>query len=425
MTISAAGTDARSDQRRWLASFAGLAGGEAGSSAMRLLAIIWIARKLGPERFGLLSVGMAVAGYLVLLGQCGLDIVGTRDLAAHPERTRDYLGWVTALRLVTSASLYVAFAVAVLALPLDRDTSVVLVLLALMVVSQSFDVRWAFIAHQKSAPVAAATLAGAAGFLLGTLAVVRGMDDLTLVAVVVLLADVLMQSVLLVVSRLRFGRWRPRLADRETARSLVRRGIPVAVNRAARTMIITVDVVLVRLLRPEAEVGQYALAGRIVAVGITFIGLYYHTYLPAVARSLHDPTSLVALVRAARRRAWRIGPAAVAVLMLAAGFGVRAIFGRAYDPTIGLVQVMLPALMLLAFTGVWSGILLAYNGQVALAWASAAAVVASLVTNLVLLPTVGAVGASIATLVGEGVQLVMTRAAARRLLRRHGVVLDR
>lgn len=415
------GAAVQSDQRRWLTSFANLASGEAGASLLRLLATVWIARKLGPDHFGLLSVGVAVGAYLSLVGQAGLDIVATRDVASNPDDTLPYLSRLTALRLMTSGAVYAAAAAVVLVAPIDATTRTVLLALGLVTLTQAFDVRWVFVARHETRWVAAASLCGAIAFLAGSFVFARHPNDLYAMVFVTVVADAVIQAVLVVASRARYGRWWPaRPSGLGSVRAMLARGIPVAVTRGARTMIITLDVVFVRLYRPEAESGQYALAGRLVAVGVTYIGLYYHTYLPGVSAARGDPERLAELVRGARARMWRLGPLVLAALLAGCAVGVPLVFGHAYDATVGLTEAMLPALLLLGFTGIWSGVLLAFDRQGTLAWAAVVATAVNVAANVVLLPSIGAVGASIATVLAEAVQLVLTWLAARAVLREAG-----
>jgi O-antigen/teichoic acid export membrane protein len=267
-------------------------------------------------------------------------------------------------------------------------------------------------------------MAGVVTLLVGTVTFVHDRHDLAPLIVVTLVADAVTEVILVIATRRRFGRWWPSAPNRATWHQL-RAGVPITVSRAARTVIITLDVIIVGLFVSSAETGRYALAGRLIGVGVVFVGLFQSVYLAALARSRRDPAQVAALVRSAGRVVWWVGTPVLVALVASAGVLVPLVFGEHYRDAIELTQVMLPALLLLAFTSIWSGVLLAYHRHRAVAVVAVAAASCNIAVNLALLPVLGAVGASLATVAGEAVQLALSRAAAQRVLARHDVDLRR
>nr|WP_022854515.1 oligosaccharide flippase family protein [Thermodesulfatator atlanticus] len=47
---------------------------------------VWVARYLGPERYGLLSYAQAFAGLFTAIASLGLDGILVRELVKYPER---------------------------------------------------------------------------------------------------------------------------------------------------------------------------------------------------------------------------------------------------------------------------------------------------------------------------------------------------
>jgi O-antigen/teichoic acid export membrane protein len=410
--------------RSWIRSFGILAGGEAGSSALRLLVVVWLARRLGPSTFGTVSIGLAVAGYLTILAQLGLDIVGTRDVAADRRRALTYLRRLTGLRVLLAVATYAGLVVVTLVAPIDHETRVVVLGLGILVVTSAFDVRWALIADQHVGWAAGAAMAGVVTLLAGTVAFVHDRHDLGALIAVTLVADIVTEVILVVATRRRFGHWWPGAPNRATLRQL-RAGVEITISRAARTVIITLDIIIVGLFVSSAETGRYALAGRLIGVGIVFIGLFQAVYLAALSESRSEAGRIAGLVRSTGRIVWWVGTPVLVLLVVAAGVLVPIVFGGHYRDSIELTQVMLPALLLLAFTSIWSGVLLAYHRQRAVAVAAVIAASINIAVNFALLPVVGAVGASIATVAGEAAQLAVCWVAAHRVLVEHGVDIRR
>ncbi|MDB9519612.1 flippase [Roseofilum reptotaenium CS-1145] len=71
-----------------------------------LLIGVWVARYLGPQKFGLLSYALAFTSLFAPLATLGLDKVVVRDLVQHPSEKHQILGTAFAIRLVSSILAY-------------------------------------------------------------------------------------------------------------------------------------------------------------------------------------------------------------------------------------------------------------------------------------------------------------------------------
>ena len=56
-------------------------------------------------------------------------------------------------------------------------------------------------------------------------------------------------------------------------------------GQVGRAFAVSLDVVLVKALRPAAGAGQYAAASRMFVVGLLYLGLYYNALLPTIVRA--------------------------------------------------------------------------------------------------------------------------------------------
>lgn len=420
MTKSEPGRD-RLAGRVWLQNFGNLAAGETVSTLFRLGAVVIVARRLGPSGFGLASMGIVVGAYLAIVAHSGLDIGGTRSIALDPSHALDDLQDVVGLRLMIGVIVYVAGALIVLALPLDWRTRGLLLGFGLSVITLAADVRWAFVGLQKTRAVAVASASGGLWYLFGTVAFVRGPSALWIFVAVHIGADIIMATLQWWAATRLLGSWRPRRAPKARLVALIKPALPIAVTRSSRTVMISLDVLLVRLFKPSSAVGQYAVAGRIVAVGLTYLGLYYHAYLAALARARVTTEGMGPLISVAMRRATIFGLPALLIALALSPIGIRLVFGSAYQPTVGLLQAMLPSLLLLAYTGIYSQVLLALNQQRRLAVIAVIAGIVNLIVNFTLLPSIGTVGASIATVAAEAVTLVLCLTVTRKVLDEHAV----
>lgn len=403
--------------RGWGRAAANLVAGEAVGSVLRLVAMVWVARRLGPSGFGIVSLGVVIGGYLTVLAHSGLEVVGTRALAHEPERAAHHIGTIVGLRIALGVIGYAVVLATVAVVPISRTEALIVLGFALSMVTLGSDVRWAFIGVQRTRPVAAATAASGLVYLGGCLLLIQDSGHATRVALVNIAAEAVLVAILIGASRRRFGPWHP-VWRRPTIRPLLQAALPLTLMRATRTIMLTVDIVIVQIMRSSKDLGYYSAASRVMAAGIVYLGLYYNAFLPTVVRAHRGGRKELAdVVRVAARRALVFGVPIAAVGTALAPFAVRRVFGPGYEPAVGLLQVMLWAVPFLAVTGVYSQVLVAGHAQRALAVAIGIAMVVNLAANLILLPTVGVVGASIATVLGEATSLAIIWPMARTVMR--------
>lgn len=74
----------------------------------RIVMLLLIARKFGPGEFGQLSLALSIVDILKVVADLGIDTIAIRYLAAHAERTEEFLSNVLGLKVVLSTCCFVA-----------------------------------------------------------------------------------------------------------------------------------------------------------------------------------------------------------------------------------------------------------------------------------------------------------------------------
>jgi O-antigen/teichoic acid export membrane protein len=101
---------------------------------------VWVARYLGPERFGLFSYAAAFAAIFSAIATLGLDGIVVRDIVREPERRDDILGTAFVLKIFGGLIAFLMTLTAILVLrPVDSLTQWLVGIIALGAIFQSFD----------------------------------------------------------------------------------------------------------------------------------------------------------------------------------------------------------------------------------------------------------------------------------------------
>jgi O-antigen/teichoic acid export membrane protein len=105
-----------------------------------LLVGIWVARYLGPERFGLLSYAQSLVGLFAAIAGLGLNGILVRELVKSPDKQTVLLGTAFRLKLIGALLVLIILAIAVKLTHQDSLTSLLVFIIASATVFQSFNV---------------------------------------------------------------------------------------------------------------------------------------------------------------------------------------------------------------------------------------------------------------------------------------------
>ena len=130
----------QSNFRKYFANTSWLLGERVLRMGVSLFVGIYVARYLGPERFGLLSYANSFVGIFVALATLGLDEVVVRELIKTPEQREKILGTSFLLKLVGTLLMWAAILVAIPLTENDSQTNILIIIIAFGVFFQAFNV---------------------------------------------------------------------------------------------------------------------------------------------------------------------------------------------------------------------------------------------------------------------------------------------
>jgi len=100
---------------------------------------IWVARYLGPEDFGALNYALAYISFFLILTNLGLEQIVIREILKSPMRTKYLLGTVFTLKLIGSLCAVILVFLSFLFIKTDHFVSILIIILAMGFIAQSFD----------------------------------------------------------------------------------------------------------------------------------------------------------------------------------------------------------------------------------------------------------------------------------------------
>lgn len=368
-----------------------------------LFVSVWMARTLGPEKFGVFNYAYALASIFAILGTGGLDKIGIKYLTSRlSDDTGKILGSLLTLRILYS--LQVILLVYVISKFVLHDTEHTVILALLFSVSSFFmAASIANIFFQASLQGHILSGIQTAGFIAGTalrIAILYYYDaSLTLLAASYIAENVIIfiVGIFLLRKPARFSSWK---IDVVTMKNLTRQGFPLIISSLAIILYVKIDQIMLARLAGNIEVGIYAAATRI-SEGWYFLPTTIATSLfPLVVRASENSEATL------RKRIMQLTELllliSIVVALLISVFShqiIELLYGKAYTEASNVLILH-----------IWSGIavcaglvssqwLLIKNLQHLIVKRTLFGCGLNILLNYILIPLYGAYGAALATVV--------------------------
>lgn len=283
-------------------NFLSMGAAEVACRATSVLVTLGLAHELGKEGYGRVEFAFNVVFWLVLLVRNGSEVIAARELARHPRLIRPLVNHILGIKIVVAAVLFLALGVVGWLGMTDPIGRALLLLYGLMLVTTALGIDFVYRGVERMGLLAVSLYLRTAVYSLGVYFWVN--DAVAILAIPAWLAVGESLGIALVWARYirEYGLPRPTLTRRFLA-VFGRRCRPVLLIQVAQTVLGSVDLMVVGLLRPWDEVGLYGAPHRMIAAALTFGMIFQQVVFPTLARSWRATSaearrSLNSLVRA-------------------------------------------------------------------------------------------------------------------------------
>lgn len=397
---------------RWiLRNLAALGTGHVASKLAALVAYAWLARSLGPESYGTVEFGMALAAFFVMIVEFGLEPVGVRDLTQGRFAVESLAANVPAARLLVAVLAAPYMVLYAWAAGQSGQAVGFVALLSFTLFLAALEQRWLLQSHSMMGRIAAGQMLRALVFLGGVLWLVHGPSDLLRVAWAEVAAAASVAGFYLMVQRrITPLAWQ---CSWPQIQRLLREGLPVGMTDMAWAVNQFLPIGLLVLFSPATETSWYGSANRLVVSLLALSRIYHFNLYPTMARKAGESAAAVEaiLLRSFRLVAWGAVLAALAST-LAARLLMELAFGTPFVPAGEVLAMLVWTFPITALSGHARWALIAVGGRRYVLLAQLAGLVATLLGGLALIPHLGAKGAALASVAGYVIVWAVAHACA-------------
>ncbi len=390
-------------------NFLWLFAGNVSSRFLKALIVIYAARKLGVEGYGVFSYALSLAGFFVFFKNIGVDSILTREIAKQPEKEHYYLStafWIEIVLLVITAFLVIFIAPffsgvkgAVSLLPFValilvfddlKDLFIAffrgrekMELEAIIVVAGNIALAvFGFIALYFISNPKSFTIASAAGSLVGVIAAVF-----------------LLRS---------FIKGIVNNFSKNLVAPILKSAWPFAVGGFASVFLFNVDIVMLGWWRGAEDIGLYSAAQKIVGMLAIFPGFIATATLPSLSRFAHsDQLKMGHIFKESLKIIFIISfPLVVGGILLSASI-MGFLFGQSYLPVSYAFMIILVSILAVHAMPMLTNLLFVFDKQAKTINYAIIASACNIALNFLLIPGYGMEGAAFATLISFFVYIVL------------------
>ena len=386
--------------KKYIANTSWLLGGKIFNIAITLFVGVYVARYLGPRRFGLLNYAISYTGLFVAFSKLGLDNIVIRELVNKTHRNDCLLGTAFILKLIGAIITCYLIFISVRLTSSDPTTKLLIYIIMPCHVFYSFQVIDFY--FQSSVRSKYSVIVGFfVTVIMSSVKLVLVLMSKTLLYfafILVVEQMILSIGLLFIYSRQNLSvlKWNYRF---NVAKDLLAKAWPLILSTIAVSIYMKIDQIMIKEMIDAESVGIYAVAVKLSVIWYFLPILIAQSLFPAIisAQKANKSHYYSRLQSFFDMMTW-LGIAIALPISLAASGLVNLLFGEQYINA-GLVLSVYAWTGVFVFLGVANGKwLIAENMQKITFYRTLLGSIINIILNYLLIPRQGIIGAAIATL---------------------------
>ena len=360
---------------------------------------VYVARYLGPSNYGLLSYVTSFVVLFSAIATLGLDNIVVRDLVRDEKKRDELLGTTFVLKIIGSILLLGILAVAVRFTTNDNFTNLLIFIIALATIFQSFNIIDFYFRSKVLSKYAvyAQTISGISSAIIKLSLIYFRMGLLYFAAVMVVESVILAIGLITTYTKqkLNIFSWRTRF---DLAKRLLRDSWPLVLSGIAISIYMRIDQVMIKEMLDTEAVGNYAVAVRLSEVWYFIPMIITGSLFPAIinAKKVSEKLYYGRLQKLYDLMTWLAIGIALPATFLANDI-VRLLFGVQYQDAAGVLRIYIWA-GVFVFLGVASSKYLISENYTKISFLRTfIGAIVNVTLNIIWIPKYGINGAAMAT----------------------------
>lgn len=371
--------------------------------------IIYIARYLGSEGFGVLSFALAITGIFAVFVDLGLSTMTVREVSKDKKLDNKYLANIIPIKVILSISTFILMALTLKIVGYTQSTTEIVYLMTIYVIFNSFSTTFysIFQAHEKMEYQAIGNILNSILMFGGVLYLIAHGSNIQTFAILYLATSFIILIYDLVISLWKFHIPQIKI-DIDSWKPIIIGAIPLALVSIFTILFIKVDTVMLSKMVGDSAVGLYNAAVTPVQSLSSITGVLMTVALPMFSNfHKYSKNSFeILFYRTFKYLVIITLPVGIGTTILANKF-ILLIYGPSYSDSTIALQILIWWFVIGSLSWLMGIILNSTNKQKLFANSTGICLVFNICLNVVIIPKLSYIGASISTIVTEILLLIL------------------
>ena len=365
--------------------------------------IMYTARYLGVEGFGVLSFALAFTGLLGVFDDLGLNTLMVREIAREKSLTKKYLSNVTVIKIILVIITFSLITITINLLGYPNQTIKVVYFIALSVIFNAFSGMFysIFRAYEKMEYQSLGQILSSVLMLAGALFAISQRFNVIGFASIYFIVSVIALGYSFAIFMWKFSL--PKIEiDWEFWKRCFKEAWPLGIMSVCIIIRFRIDTVMLSLMKGDAAVGLYNAAYKILNISVVAPGIFMASIFPVMSQYYNKSTSSfnIAYEKSFKFLIAIALPMALAVTLLS-GPIINLIYGVEFAGSADALRILIWAAVSMYVSMLVGNVYVAANKQMLSMKITIVSVILNIILNLILIPRYSYLGASATTVVSE------------------------
>ena len=387
------------------------------SNVMGFFILMYTARYLGVEGFGILSLALAFTGIFSIFMDLGLSPLTTREVARDKTLEKDYVANVSSIKLILIIVTFGLILVIGNLLGYNQQTMLVIYLIALYTIFTTFSQFFysIFQAHEKMEYQSLGVILSSISILAGVFVVIYLKFNIIQFSLIYVFSGAFILIYALIIYTNKFSL--PKISfRRDEWKLLIKESWPFAITSISANIYTWIDTVIISVIQGAAAVGLYNASYKL-ALFLMFIPLIFSYAIFPIMSQYHvsSKDSLnftfekflkVMLILAL--------PIGVGTVIIAKNV-ILLIYGSQYIDSIIVLQILIWSTVLIFARTPFEKLLESSNRQLVVTKVFFVGAIFNVILNIIVIPHYSYIGAAIVTVLTDIIILGLLNVATRNM----------
>jgi O-antigen/teichoic acid export membrane protein len=379
------------------------------TKAVSFVLAIWLARSYGPIIYGQWSFAVSFASFFVIIADFGFSTLTIRELARDKSKTTSYVDNILAMKVILGVLTMVMIGVISMFLGKEQVVIRLIFFIGLYTVINTFAsfFQSVFRANEQMQYETAARILQNL-CLLGLAALfIWNKMPIHAISYAYGISALLGTMVSVIFVHRYFSRFLFNI-NWGTCKTILHQSWPFALTGVVASFYLRADTIILSLQKTDQEVGWYNAAYNLVLALGFLPNLIMISLLPKLSRLfIESPLKLKQMYHKSLGLITIISTIIIPLAFFFSNKIIMILYHSAYQESVPALRILLWAEFLTFIDHVFMYMLIAMNKQSLVVKLPAIALVCNILLNLLLIPSLSYIGASIATLVTEVISMIL------------------